>query len=252
MDNNQITPAAIKKRIFAFFIDIFFVYIIRFFYIHLAIQFWLIKYVMDFLHEYEQLFGKIDFNKITNVEMDFLLRSDLFIQIKLFIIGLFIIPIFYNMVLFFTKWSATIGQKLVNIHVVSKSGSKMKFYQVIARSVALMIPWFFSFFVVLNQYLVIHKIGNPLNDSSVVIFMIIFLSWYDLAILTKNKLAFHDYITRTRVIENNTINYSDKPSILKKLFVLNFADEFQKFKNNIKRQFEKAKEIKEKYKKKDK
>lgn len=249
MDKDQIAPARIKKRIFAFIIDIFIVYFLRFFYIHLALQFWLMRYVMDFLHKYEQLFGKVDFNRITNVEIDFFSKSDLFIQIKWFVVGLFIIPIFYNMVLFFTKWSATIGQKLVNIRVVSKNGSEMKFYQIIARSIALMIPWLFSFFVVLNQYLVIHKIGNPLNNTSLIIFMMIFLSWYDLAVLTKNKLVFHDYITRTRVVEDNVANFDGKSSIFKRLFVINFVEEFRKFKNNIKRQFEKAKEIKEKYKK---
>ncbi|MDD2840036.1 MAG: hypothetical protein PHY80_02810, partial [Rickettsiales bacterium] len=141
--------------------------------------------------------------------------------------------------------------KLMHIYVVSKNGAKMRFCQVIARSIALVFPWFLSFFVVLNQYLVIHKMANSLNDSSFIIFMLIFLSWYDLAMLTKNKLVFHDYMTLTRVIVGTTKNYNEKPSIFKRLFFINFVDAvgFKKFKNGIKNQFQKAKELKEKYKK---
>ncbi len=243
-------PAAIRKRIFAFGIDVFIVYVLRFFYVNLAIQFWLIKYILKFLEEYERLFGKIDFSRITNAEVNFFLKSNLFTQLKWFIVGLLIIPIFYNMFFFFTKWSATLGQKLMSIYVVSTSGTKMKFYHVVARSITLVIPWILSFFVVLNQYLVNHNIGNSLSDSSFIIFMIVFLSWYDLAFLTKNKLVFHDYITFTRVIENTKTNYVGKPSIFKKFFVINFVDEFKKFKSNIKNQIQKTKQLKEKYKKK--
>ncbi|MDD2840164.1 MAG: hypothetical protein PHY80_03490, partial [Rickettsiales bacterium] len=87
MENNQMIPATIGKRIFAFVIDVFIVYVLRFFYVNLAIQFWLLQYIMKFLQEYEKLFGKVDFERITSVEINFFLKSALFIQIQWFIIG---------------------------------------------------------------------------------------------------------------------------------------------------------------------
>lgn len=248
MESNQTIPATIKKRIIAFGIDAFIMYLLRFFYINFAIHFWLLKSSVNFLKDYEVLFGKIDFSRITNIEINFFLKSHLFLQIEWFIIGLFIIPIVYNMVLLFTKWSATIGQKIMGICVVSKNGGKPKFYQIIARSIFVVIPWVLMFFVILNQYLVDHKFAPSLDRTSLILFMIIFLSWYDLAILTKNKLVFHDYVTLTKVVIKNTENYEHKESFLKRIFFANFVEDFKEFKNGVKDQFKKAKELKTKYK----
>ncbi|HSQ97827.1 MAG TPA: RDD family protein [Rickettsiales bacterium] len=249
MENSQIMPATIKKRIIAFGIDAFVVYLLRFFYVNFAIQFWLFRYFTKFLKEYETLFGKIDFTKITNIEINFFLKSELFVQIKWFIVGLFIIPIIYNMCFLFNKWSATFGQKLMKIYVISKNKVKLKFYQIIARSILMAVPWILMFFIVLNQYLVGHKISISIDNTSLILFMIIFLSWYDVALLTKNKLVFHDYITLTRVVMKESKNYKNKKSFITRLFFFDFIDEFKKFKNNVKIQFKNAKKLKEKYKK---
>ena len=73
----------------------------------------------------------------------------------------------------------------------------------------------------------------------------IFLGWYDIAFTTKNKLVFHDYITKTRTVIKNNKKYENEKSLLDILFI----DSFKKFKNNIKNQIEKVKDLKEKYKK---
>ena len=245
MENNNFIPAPLKKRFFAFYIDVFVVYLIRFFYINFSIQFWLKRYFLEFLKNYELLFGKLNFAKLTNIEISYFAKSQLFSQIIYFIIGIFLIPIIYNMIFFFTKWSATIGQKIMNICVISKNGNKMNFIQIILRSFVLMIPWILSFFVVIFQILSSRNLIPSMTNGTVILFLLIFLGWYDIAFITKNKLVFHDYITKTRTVIKNNKKYENEKSLLDILFI----DSFKKFKNNIKNQIEKVKDLKEKYKK---
>ena len=88
MENNNFIPAPLKKRFFAFYIDVFVVYLIRFFYINFSIQFWLKRYFLEFLKNYELLFGKLNFAKLTNIEISYFAKSQLFSQIIYFIIEL--------------------------------------------------------------------------------------------------------------------------------------------------------------------
>lgn len=244
MENNNFIPAPIKRRLAAFYIDVFVVYLLRFFYINFTIQFWLKDSVMKFLKEYELLYGKLNFNELTSAHINYFIKSELFSQIAYLIVGLFLVPIFYNMLFFFTKWSATIGQKLMNIYVISKSGNKMNFIQVISRSVLLMCPWILSFFVVLNQILSDKNLAPSMGKTTFLLFIFVFFAWFDAAFFTKNKLVFHDYITKTRVVIKNNAKYQNSKSLFKWLFV----DSFEKFKANIKNQIQKAKEIRNKYK----
>ena len=54
-----------------------------------------------------------------------------------------------------------------------------------------------------------------------------------------------EYIKKTRTVIKNNKKYENEKSLLDILFI----DSFKKFKNNIKNQIEKVKDLKEKYKK---
>ena len=217
-------------------------FIIRFLYIYLSLFIWLQKYIKDFVENYKELYG--EFQKVSVLEINYFLKSELLVQIIYFLIGIFIIPVIYNMIFFSSKWSATIGQKLMNICVVSKNNSKITWYQTIFRSILLMFPWFLSFIVVSNQVLASKNISVSLDDTSLSLFVLIFLGWYDLIFVTKNKLVFHDFITRTKVVIKNNDKYKPSDSIFKKLVI----DGFKKCKQNIKDSINNYKKIKEEYK----
>lgn len=248
-ENKILIAAPASTRFFAFLIDVFFVYLLRYFYISFSFVFWLKKPIEEFLKRYEMLYGKFNYNNITNIELNYFFNSVLFKQIIIFIIGIFLIAVLYNLIFFLTKWSATIGQKIMGIYVVNKNGEKMKSYQAIARSVLLMVPWAFLFVIMFYKTLSDFNLAEQLDKTSFIISIFIFLSWYDLIFLTKNKLVFHDYITSTRTITKNTEKYlEDQSNSIWKILFPNFGDMYKNLKEFTKNQVAKAKEIRAKYK----
>ncbi len=239
--------APVSNRFFAFLIDVFFVYLLRFLYINLSIQFWLREPIQSFMAKYKMLYGAFNIKRVTPIEIYYFLNSSLFKQLVVFVIGIFLIAVIYNLILLSTKWSATIGQKLLGVYVVSKNGEKMKFYQVLARSFAVVLPWFFMFIVLFYKSLADLGATEMLDKTSFVISIIIFLSWYDLVFLTKNKLVFHDLLTGTRVIVKNTEKYENESYSIWKVLFPNFKDMYNGIKDFAKEQISKAREMKEKY-----
>lgn len=249
MNNEKMIAAPARNRFFAFLIDVFLVYLIRFFYINLSLQLWLREPIINFLKKYKMLYGDLNLSKITPIEITYFLNSSLFKTLILFFCGVFIIPVIYNAILFSTKWSATIGQKLLGIYVVSNNGKKMNFIQIIFRSIFINVPWAFIFSVMLAKMLSDYGLPEAMNQKYFIISLILFLSWYDLIFLTKNKLVFHDYITCTRVIIKNVEKYEQQnsDSIWKYVFP-DFKEIWKNLKEGVKLQISKAKEIKETYK----
>lgn len=249
MNNEKMIAAPVRNRFFAFLIDVFLVYLIRFFYINLSLRLWLKDPIINFLQKYKLLYGELNFNKITPIEITYFLNSNLFRTLILFFCGIFIIPVIYNAILFSTKWSATIGQKLLGIYVVSKNGEKMNFLQILFRSIFINVPWAFIFIVMFAKMLSDYGIYGIMNQQYFIISLILFLSWYDLIFLTKNKLIFHDIITGTRVIVKDAEKYEQEnlDNIWKYIFP-DFKDMWKNLKELVKSQMAKAKEIKEQYK----
>lgn len=249
MEKNQIISSPVKNRFFAFLIDVFFVYLLRFFYINLSLHLWLKRPIFDFFTKYKVLYGDFSFSKMTRIEFSYFLNSDLFRLLTIFVCGIFVIPMIYNAILFSTKWSATIGQKLLGIHVVSSNGDKLNFFQIICRSVLLNIPWAALFFTIITRAMIDYGMIDNIDKMFFIIVLLLFLSWYDLVLLTKNKLVFHDLITLTRVVIKDSSNYQENTSSIWKLIFPDFKGMNDDFKNTIKTQIAKAKEIKAKYKK---
>ncbi len=248
MEDKKIISAPVSSRFLAFLIDIFFVYLLRFLYINLSLQFWLKEPIQTFMTKYKMLYGSFNLGKLTPVEIYYFLNSSLFKQLAVFVIGVFLIAVVYNFVLFSTKWSATIGQKIMGIRIASKNGEKMKFYQVLARSFAVVLPWFFIFVILFYKSLADLGLTEMLDKTSFVVSIVIFLSWYDLVFFTKDKLVFHDLLTGTRAIIGNVEKYNGGSGSLWTILFPNFKDMYYSIKEFTKEQISKAKEMKEKYK----
>ena len=240
--------APISNRFFACLIDMFFVYLLRFFYINISIELWLRRSIEMFMEKYKILYGAFNLKKITLIEVYYFLNSSLFRELVIFVIGIFLIGVAYNLLFLSTKWSATIGQKLLGMYAVSKSGRRMRFYQIILRSFAVILPWFFMFVVLFCKSLADFGVKGLIDKTSFVVSIIAFISWYDLIFLTKNKLVFHDLLTGTRVIVRNNEKYEDNPDSLWKVLFPNFKDMYIGLKEFTKNQIEKARKIKEEYK----
>lgn len=247
-NNNQIIAAPIKNRFFAFLIDAFCVYLIRFFYIMLSLNFWLGNKIIDFTKKYELLYGKFNVDKLTLVELAFILDSPLFKNIIFFIAGAFLLSMLYNGIFFSTKWSATIGQKLLGIYVVSKDGGKISSLQIIFRSILTMVPWIFIFFVMCFKLLFDFGMPTFMTKEIFVIAIILFLTWYDLIFFTKNKLVFHDLLTSTRVVVRHPEEYEDNSNSLWRTLFPDVREMYKNLKTFATEQYSKAKEMKAKYK----
>ena len=193
------------------------------------------------------LYGSFDLTKITNIEVVFFLRSDLFKNLVLFVIGMFMVSMLYDVIFLLTKWSATFGQKICGIYVISKDGQKIKWYQCLVRGVMMNTPWMFIFFIIFGKNLSIYEI-NVVDKQTFIISMLLFLSWYDLAFLTKSKIVFHDYITKTLVVVKNKEKYIHNDSNILNILFPDFRDLYRNLKANITTQIKNAKEMKQKYK----
>ena len=103
------------------------------------------------------------------------------------------------------------------------------------------------FFKFLSDY----GVENFVDKNTFLIYIILFLSWYDLIFFTKAKLVLHDLITNTRVVVNNPERYEQDKSqkgALKYLFP-DIKQMYASIKTFTKEQVAQAKKMKEEYKK---
>ena len=248
-NNEIIISAPITTRFFAFIMDAFLLYVLRFFYVFISFRTWLKKPVINFIERYNLLYGEFNPKTITNIEVNYFLRSNLFKSFIILFIGAFLISVIYNILFLSTKWSATIGQKIMGIYTVSKNGEKITIIQVILRSILVIFPWVMAALMMFFKFLSDFGIENVIDKNFVLLFMILFLSWYDLTIFTKSKSTLHDILTNTRVIFLNPNRYSEDSKTIFKFLFPDVKQMFYSIKDFAKNQKLKADKIKKEYSK---
>lgn len=249
MKDNKIFFAPIKSRFFAFLIDFLIVYGIRILYINLIMSFFLKEEAINFSNKYQLLYGNFNIENITRAEITFFLQSNLLKILIVFFIVLFFISSIYNIICLSSRWSSTIGQKILDIHIVSSNGKKINVYQIILRSILIVIPWFFMFILII--LILINAIGltNIFGKNFMLLSVFAFISWYDMIFFTKDKIMFHDLITKTRVILNNPKNYNNEKNVFLNFLFPDFKGMYNNLKQIISKQILEAKKIKKEYKK---
>lgn len=207
MKNIELSYAPIRSRFLAFLIDFTIVYILRILYINLSNFLYFKNIVNDFIKKYHDLYGTIA--SFAEINFQYILKSEFFNILLIYALSIFFISSVYNIICLSTKWSSTIGQKILGIHIVSNNGSKISILQNIGRSFLMIIPsislFILSLIVIFNE-----KLLKTIIDTNLfLLYSILLLSWYDMIFFTKDKILFHDFATKTRVVVNNPDAYYD-------------------------------------------
>ena len=192
---NSVNSAPLFKRFLAFCIDFLIVYLFRFLYINIILYF--IK---------KSSFNFFNFNSFNQVKLMFFFHSKLFKIIVIWIIGYFLLSSIYHICCLLSKRSASVGQRIFNLSVVSSDNTKLNLIQIIIRSVLAPLPWMFLCFVFFIEVLYLRVGITFFSKEQLIMILFIFSSWYDLVFFTKNRTTFLDIITKTQVVSNSISN----------------------------------------------
>ena len=207
MKNIELSYAPIRSRFLAFLIDTFIIYIIRFVYLSLSNALYFNDLLKNFITTYYEKYGEI--KSINEFNTQYIFESNFFKILIIYIVSIFFISTIYNIICLSTKWSSTIGQKILGIHIVSSNGSKINVLQNIGRSFLIILPsislFIFSLIVIFNEAL----LKTIIDTNLFLLYSLLLLSWYDMIFFTKDKILFHDFATKTRVVVNNPDTYYD-------------------------------------------
>lgn len=232
MESNNLSYAPIRSRFLAFIIDFSIVYFVRILYIQLSFLLYFQNDLNLFLIEYEKLYGKI--SSISDIELQFFLNSNLFGEILFFVSSLFFVGTVYNIIFLLTKWSSTIGQKLLGIHITSSNGNKLNLLQIISRSILIVMPYYIFFILFLLYTLNTLTNNNTVMQDLLLIYGVAYICWYDMIFFTKDKILFHDLLTKTRVVINTPDTYYDSKLMKVINFIIpDFRDIYSNFKKLI-------------------
>ncbi len=246
-ENKEVIFATPMKRFYAFMVDFFVVYILKSIYISIF---------LNIFAKQELMYTHLNVDK-AKVDIETFINYDLStIMITIFITSFFVSSI-YNIILISSKWSATIGQKIVGIHIISSDNKKPNMYQIISRSLLIISPWAIIFVALSLIYFTALGSNIVISKTIAVFSTLTFMTWYDLIFFTKEKTMLHDVISKTRVVFSNpekvkNKNYNNKQSKLAKFFFPDVKGTYNEVKDVISKQKEVIKKEKEKIKNKKK
>lgn len=207
MKNIELSYAPIRSRFLAFLIDAIIVYICRIFYMYFLNIIYLREAYNSFVRKYYEIYGEI--KSLSELDLSYILNSNFFKVLIFSLVLAFLMTSIYNIICLSTKWSSTIGQKILGIHIVSSNGSKINVLQNIGRSFLIIIPSI-SLFVLTLIVIFNAKLLQTIIDTNLfLLYSLLLLSWYDMIFFTKDKMLFHDFTTKTRVVVNNPDTYYD-------------------------------------------
>lgn len=207
MKNIELSYAPIRSRFLAFLIDAIIVYICRIFYMYFLNIIYLREAYNSFVRKYYEIYGEI--KSLSELDLSYILNSNFFKVLIFSLVLAFLMTSIYNIICLSTKWSSTIGQKILGIHIVSSNGSKINILQNISRSLLVVVPSISIFVIFLISIFNSSLLQAMINNNLFLLYSILLLSWYDMIFFTKDKMLFHDFATRTRVVVNNPDTYYD-------------------------------------------
>ncbi len=124
------------------------------------------------------------------------------------------VVVLYFTLLHRSKWQATVGKRLCNIHVVDKEGKRIGIFRSFFRAISHYIIGLLFLFVAI--YLLVFfdmKEDNLLLWIVCIIFVSINILWYLMAFFTKERTAGHDLICKTRVVFGKPDMYKEVSGI---------------------------------------
>ena len=242
MENSKLAYAPIRSRLLALLIDSCIVYILRIIFMKIFTYIFVTKDYANLLLEYNIIVTKISLGE--KIGLQNLLQSNFFNLFITLSILLFLVSTLYNAVCFSTKMSASVGQRLLGLKVVSANGQNMNILQIFSRSLLIMLPWLSLFFILLSMMLSFINFTNEFDKNLLAIYIFLLMTWYDMIFFTKEKIMFHDLITKTRVIIREPDKYYESKSMKIINFIIpDFGEMFTNMKDIIKKHINEIKNI---------
>jgi uncharacterized RDD family membrane protein YckC len=235
--------ATVQTRLVAFLIDTLLVNFVKSIYVYRIANVFLKNKMLAFLLAMKQDLKIEQFNELTPEQLSYFVSSPFFTDVSIFVFSVFFLSMLYNIVCFCLK-GATIGQRIMKMHLVSFAGNPPKIYQFFLRTFAIFLPWLMIFIVALQSFLAQYQLSN-ITIGSIQITLLIYITWYDLVFFTKKKATMHDLISKTMLVFDDS---NRQKTFIEKIIPTprEFVD---KLKKEFKKQFDKIRELRDDVKK---
>ncbi|GMO61700.1 MAG: hypothetical protein Ta2D_07790 [Rickettsiales bacterium] len=132
----------------------------------------------------------------------------------------------------------------MGLHIVDTNFNPPSKWLLLARSFAVIIPWFAMFFILLQMFLSNFQVVY-VNNFLFSLCLIISLLWHDVVFFNNKRLLVHDLLTNTRVIFDN----ADRDETFAERVIPNPARAWEKLKAWYYRSMQEIKSLKETNKK---
>jgi uncharacterized RDD family membrane protein YckC len=188
------------RRSAAAAIDMFIANFIRMVFFAILGELWMKQQLINFWAEFK---AKFDSDIIGNdpERIQFLINNSLFKNALIFLLVVFMSGAFYYIILNQSKWSATIGKKLMKIVIVNNDGTKLTFFQSLSHYFLSIVPWFFILYIFSYQMMHGVNIYEAITKNMFnLIFGLITLAWLQVHLITKKKTTAPDLICKTIVV----------------------------------------------------
>ncbi len=151
------------------------------------------KYRLDFLEQVLIKYGKYEnFTFATREQLRFFLESRYAMSMFIMLFFMIIISIIYQIIMLCSSWQATIGQRALKIKTINtEEPQRLGIFDAIVRIIFSYIPWFLPIFI---------PIFWKDNIVIAVALLIILAFWYDLGKLLGKRIALHDFLSGTRLV----------------------------------------------------
>ena len=199
-DNNQ-EFASTFQRAFAILIDVWIVIFIRFFFLAFLGELWMNDEVMQFKKEYEMAFGTNQTNQPPGKEqIDFVKNHSIFIKSIIFYSLVLIAGAIYYAYLHSSKWQATIGKRIMKIHLIKKNDMPISFKRALLYYILSILPFIYIIYIMtfVANYKISLLSAVTANISNILL-TILFVAWVQTSVFMRNKDTIYDMICNTTV-----------------------------------------------------
>lgn len=194
---NGTNLASFITRSFAYLIDNFVVFTIRYIFWSIFNIVWFYEALQNFIYQFKSNFSYTiskPIRKFEYVDMYlYFIRHSFFVDFVFVVLFIFSIGTIYYLSMH-KMYNQTLGKMALNIKLVDfKTENPLSFTRHIVRYVVGLIPWIIIFFVLFFVLM---------NQTKIAMFCFIFtVIWYDPLLLGRDRRSMHDFLTFTKVIK---------------------------------------------------
>lgn len=181
------------RRFLAYTIDIFILAAIRYIFAYILLYLWYAKSFFLFANQYRQI-NQNSLNYDIKEFYQYFISQDIFFETILFAFLVFIIGSLYWILCPLTKLGATPGKAICKIKIVKEDNKLLNFKDLSYRYFVALTPWLFHLTMFLALY--------AKNKTLIVSCMVIVVLWYEPKVIKRSYRTIHDFICKTKVVNN--------------------------------------------------